>query len=54
MILVKQDMWIIRFEHNKGFFQRDQSLFYELNLRSPPLDQSQRRTKVDFSLYKDI
>ena len=54
MILVKKDMWIIRFEHNKGFFQRDQSLFYELNLRSLPLDQSQRRTMVDFLLYKDI
>ena len=54
MILVKQDMWIIRLDHNKGFFQRYQSLLYELNLRSLPLDQSQRRTKVDFSLYKDI
>ena len=28
--------------------------FYELNLRSLPLDQSQDETKVEIPLYKDI
>ena len=40
-------MWIIRFEHNKGSFQSKQSLLYELNLRSLPLDQAQDATKVE-------
>ena len=40
MILVKQGMWIIRNEHGKISFKRDQSLLYELNLRSLPLVQS--------------
>ena len=54
MILIKQGMWIIRFEHDKGSFQIYQNLLYELNLRSFPLDQAQDVTKVELSLYKDI
>ena len=40
MILAKQGIWIIRFDHNKESFQRDQNLLYELNLRSLPFDQA--------------
>ena len=47
-------MWIIRFEHDKGSFQSEQSLLYELNLRSLPLDQAQDVTKVGIQLYKNI
>ena len=47
-------MWIIRFEHDKGAFQSEQSLLYELNLRSLPLDQAQDVTKVGIPLYKNI
>ena len=54
MILVKHDMWIIRFKHDKGSFQSEQSLLYESNLRSLPLDQAQDVTKVEIPLYKDI
>ena len=38
MILVNQDIWIVRIEHGKGSFQRYQSLLYELNLKSLSLD----------------
>ena len=33
IIIAKQGMWIIRFEHDNGSFQSNQSLFYEFNLR---------------------
>ena len=52
MILVKQGMWIIRFEHDKRSFQRYKS--YELNLRSLPFVQSKNVTIVEIQLYKDI
>ena len=54
MIIVKQGMWIIRFEHDTGSFQRNQSLLYELNWRHLPLDQTQDVTKVEIPIYKDI
>ena len=38
MIRVKQGMWIIKLEHDKESFQSEQSLLYELNLRSLPFD----------------
>ena len=47
-------MWIIRFEHNKGSFQSKQSLLYELNLRSLPLDQAQDATKVEIHHTKHL
>ena len=47
MIIVKQDMWIIRFEHDNKSFQSNQSLLYELNLRSLPLNQVPDVTKVE-------
>ena len=54
MIIVKQDMWIIRFEHDNKSFQSNQSLLYELNLRSLPCDQLQDVTNIDIPTYKDI
>ena len=54
MILVKQEMWIIRFEYDKGSFQRYKSLLYELNLKNLHFDQSQDATKVEIPIYKDI
>ena len=54
MIIVKQGMWIIKFEYDNGSFQRNLSLLYELNLRSLPLDQVQNITKVVIPIYKDI
>ena len=47
MIIVKQYMWIIRFEHDNKSFQSNQSLLYELNLRSLPLNQVLDVTKVE-------
>ena len=54
MIIVKQGMWIIGFEHDTKSFQRNQSMRYELNLRSFLLDQAQDVTKVKIPIYKDI
>ena len=54
MIIVKQGMWIIRFEHDNGSFQSNQSLLYEFNLRSLPLDQVQDVTNIELPTYKDI
>ena len=54
MITSKQDMWIIRFEHDNGSFQSNQSVLYEFNLRSLPFDQVQDVTNIEFSTYKDI
>ena len=54
MIIVKQGMWIIRFEHDKESFQSNQNLLYESILRSFPLDQAQDVTKVEIPIYKDI
>ena len=54
MILAKQGILIIRFEHNKGSFQSKQSLLYELNLRSLPLDQAQDATKVEIHHTKHL
>ena len=39
MIIVRQGMWIIQFEHDNESFQRNQSLLYEFNLKGLPLDQ---------------
>ena len=38
MITSKQDMWIIRFEHDNGSFQSNQRVLYEFNLRSLSFD----------------
>ena len=54
MITSKQGMWIIRFEHDNGSFQSNQSVLYEFNLRSLPFDQVQDVTNIEFSTYKDI
>ena len=54
MITSKQDMWIIRFEHDNGSFQSNQRVLYEFNLRSLPFDQVQDVTNIEFSTYKDI
>ena len=54
MILVKQDMWIIRFEHEKGFFRSGQGRLYELNLTSLSLDQAQNVSKIEILPYKDF
>ena len=51
MIIVKQGMWIIRFEHDKESFQSYQSLLYQVNLRSFPLDQVQDITIVEILIY---
>ena len=39
MIIVRQGMWIIQFEHDNESFQSNQSLLYEFNLKGLPLDQ---------------
>ena len=54
MITSKQGMWIIRFEHDNGSFQSNQSVLYEFNLRSLPFNQVQDVTNIEFSTYKDI
>ena len=54
MITIKQGMWIIRFKHDLRSFQSNQMLFYDLNLRSLPLDQVPDLTKVEILIYKDI
>ena len=54
MIIVKQGMWIIRFEHDNGSFQSNQSLLYEFNLRSLPLNQVQDVANIEFLTNKDI
>ena len=54
MIIVKQGLWMIRFEHDNGSFQRNQNLLFELNLRSLPLDQVLDETMVEILIYKDI
>ena len=54
MITSKQGMWIIRFDHDDGSFQSDQSVLYDFNLRSLPFDQVQDVTNIEFSTYKDI
>ena len=54
MITIKQGMWIIRFKHDLRSFQSHQMLFYDLNLRSLPLDQVPDLTKVEILIYKDI
>ena len=38
MITCKQGMWIIRFDHDDGSFQSNQSVLYDFNLRSLPFD----------------
>ena len=54
MIIVKQGMWIIIFEHNNGSFQSNQSFLYEFNLRILPLDQVHDATNIKILTYKDI
>ena len=54
MIIVKQGMWIIRFEHDNRSFQSNQSLLYEINLRSLPLNQVQDVANIEFLTNKDI
>ena len=54
MITSKQGMWIIRFDHDNGSFQSNQSVLYDFNLRSLPFDQVQDVTNIEFSTYKDI
>ena len=45
---------MIRFEHDNGSFQSNQSLLYEFNLKSVFLDQVQDVTNIEFPTYKDI
>ena len=54
MITSKQGMWIIRFDHDDGSFQSNQSVLYDFKLRSLPFDQVQDVTNIEFSTYKDI
>ena len=54
MITSKQGMWIIRFDHDDGSFQSNQSVLYDFNLRSLPFDQVQDVTNIEFSTYKNI
>ena len=54
MIIVKQGVWIIRFEYDNGSFQSNQSLLYEFNLSSLLLDRVLDITKVEISIYRDI
>ena len=54
MIIVKQYIWIIRFEHDNKSFQINEGLLYALNLRSLPLDQVQDVNTIEFPIHKDI